>query len=84
MGYQGENSQIILVKKTNKKSKLVSILSWIGGKSMECELIKTCPHARNCSIIQEAQFCGYHQGNVSEKPPKAKQKKPDIDFIPEE
>jgi hypothetical protein len=51
---------------------------------MECELVKTCPYARNCSIVQEAQFCGYHQSSISEKPSKAKPKKPDIDFIPEE
>jgi hypothetical protein len=50
---------------------------------MKCKLTNTCPHARNCSIIQEAQFCGYHQSNISEEP-KAKPKKPDIDFIPEE
>jgi hypothetical protein len=51
---------------------------------MKCKLTKTCPHVRNCSIIQEAQFCGYHQSNTSENPPKAEPKKPDLDFIPEE
>jgi len=34
---------------------------------VNCKIYQTCPFARNCSIIQEAEFFGYHQQNMDDK-----------------
>ena len=46
---------------------------------MNCRIYQTCPYAANCSIVMEAEFCGYHQHNAPEEDPGV-----ELDFIPEE
>lgn len=40
---------------------------------MNCKIHRSCPHARNCSIVKEAEFCAYHQQYAPEVM---------LDFIP--
>jgi hypothetical protein len=42
---------------------------------MDCKIYESCPYARNCSIIKEAEFCGYHHQHAT---------KFQLDFIPVE
>jgi hypothetical protein len=40
---------------------------FLKNKIVNCKIYQTCPFARNCSVIQEAEFCGYHQQNMDNK-----------------